>query len=776
MTTLSGNAAILIVEDDAAVAQLQRRRLESAGYKVAVVATADEALERAHADKFDLAILDYCLDGRINGLNLFEQFKAAGLALPVIIVTAFGEEDTVIKALRAGVSDFVPKTAAYLDYLPDAIARVLKQVGIEKQLAESEARFASFMDHNPAVAYIKDELLRLVFVNRLGVELFHLSDYQGKTVFDVLPPDSAQRVYDDEVEVFETGRTTEQIHAAPLPDGTMRQWLSYRFPIYDISGRRMLGGVALDITERMQAEQSVRNSEAKFRSVSESAVDAIVAIDQHGHVISWNPAAGDMFDYAAQEMLGESVETIIPERYRPAMRSALARIMSRGQDTLRGHRKDLYGRRKSGSEFPIELSVGSWQHDGELFFSGIIRDVTEHKRAEEELRKRDEQLRQSQKMQALGTLAGGVAHEFNNLLQSIRGYTQYAMEGLDPDDHRYIDLEVVLKASERAEALTRQLLGFGRRQMLQFADLDPNQIVNDSVRLLRPLIGAHINIELSLGEDVGTVHADATHLQQLLMNLCVNARDAMPDGGQLLIKTEAIVLDEQSCAAYPDLSPGGYLALTVSDTGCGMTSDVLQQAFDPFFTTKEVGQGTGLGLATIYGLVAQHKGTVRVYSEPGVGTAFKILLPTVDRITNQSAMPTSVQPARLGETILVAEDEPLVRDLAIRALTTAGYRTLAAVDGAEALSLFEAQPYEISLVLLDVVMPKMNGHAVYEQMRQVKPDVKAIFTSAYDVETSQLGFIGQNGLRFLQKPFDWAVLLQMVREVLDYEAAVAQSV
>ena len=296
---------------------------------------------------------------------------------------------------------------------------------------------------------------------------------------------------------------------------------------------------------------------------------------------------------------------------------------------------------------------------------------------QEELVKRDEQLRHSQKLEALGTLAGGVAHEFNNLLQSIQGYTQYAREGLDPQDSRRQDLDLVLKATERAVGLTRQLLGFSRRQMLQYADLDPNQIVQEAARMLRPLIGEHIRLELSLGSDIGTVHADPTHLQQLLMNLSVNARDAMPGGGQLLIKTESLLLGENA-AGYPELTPGPYLCLTVADTGCGMTADVLEHAFDPFFTTKEVGKGTGLGLASVYGVVTQHRGTVRVYSEPGLGTSFRILLPVVSRPV-ESVRPTGVAPrARDHETVLLAEDEPLVRDLTTRALEAAGYRTICA--------------------------------------------------------------------------------------------------
>ncbi len=507
---------------------------------------------------------------------------------------------------------------------------MLKQVRTEKLLAETEARFVSFMDNNPAAAYIKDEQGRLLYANRQMRKVFSLDDLDHKTVFDLLPADVARRVFEDDARVLRTGETIEQMYAAPFPDGTMRHWLAYRFPIDDLSGRRLLGGVALDVTDRVAAVEALRNSEEKFRSVSESATDAMVAIDQFGNVISWNSAAMKMFGYTADEMLGQSVDAIVPPRFRDAQKAAFGRLVAYGAGSVPGpHPPDLFGLRKDGSEVPIELSLGTWMHGGERFYSGIIRDMTEHRRAQEELRKRDEQLRHSQKLEALGTLAGGVAHEFNNLLQSIQGYTRYAAEGFPLDDPRRQDLDLVLQAANRAASLTRQLLGFSRRQILQYADLDPNQIVSELARLLRPLIGEHIRLELSLGENVGHVHADPTHLQQLLMNLAINARDAMPGGGELLIKTENIVLGDDSLSAYPELSPGHYLVLTVSDNGCGMSDDVREHAFEPFFTTKEVGQGTGLGLAAVYGVVVQHKGTVRVCSEQGVGSAFKILLPAI---------------------------------------------------------------------------------------------------------------------------------------------------
>jgi two-component system, NtrC family, sensor kinase len=412
----------------------------------------------------------------------------------------------------------------------------------------------------------------------------------------------------------------------------------------------------------------------------------------------------------------------------------------------------------------------------------LLQEIAKHKQSEETLRHRDEELRQAQKMEALGTLAGGVAHEFNNLLQSVQGYTRYAMEGLAADDPRTHDLEMVLKASERAAALTRQLLGFGRRQMLQFSDVDPNQMIEDLVKLIKPLIGEHIDLDLALAPNVRAIHADVSHLQQLLMNLCVNARDAMPSGGHLLIKTDNLTLDREHYAHFSDLEPGRYLMLTVSDTGCGMAPEVLQHAFEPFSTTKDVGKGTGLGLANVYGVVRQHKGTVRVSSTPGVGTTFNIYLPTVDHFVDDPSVVESSASreshCHLGnrEVILVAEDEESVRELTIRALNEAGYQTLAACDGVEALTAFEAHRDDISLTVLDVMMPRMNGREVYQHMKLLDPDVNAIFCSAYDLETAQLGFIAEQGLRFLQKPFDTATLLRVVHDVLEQQPPLAEMV
>lgn len=406
--------------------------------------------------------------------------------------------------------------------------------------------------------------------------------------------------------------------------------------------------------------------------------------------------------------------------------------------------------------------------DGYLEYLPIaVERVLSQVHLEKRLADSDRQLRQAQKMEAIGTLAGGVAHEFNNLLQAIQGYTRYAMEGLDPDDERSKDLQQVLNASDRAAALTRQLLGFGRREVLQMADIEPNVLVRDLVKMIRPLIGEHIKIDLTLAEDVGLVHADMGHVQQLLMNLCVNARDAMPLGGQLIIKTENLQLTGSYCEFHQNVKAGRYLLLTVADTGCGIPPDVKDHIFEPFFTTKEVGKGTGLGLAQVYGVIQQHQGTIHVYSEVGAGTTFRVYLPTIDHASPAVLAPTHEKARGGTETILIAEDDAMIRELAVRMLQRAGYNTITAADGEEAVRLFEENLDSVSLALMDVVMPRLSGRDAYQKMKAMKPTMPAVFCSGYDPQMAQVGFVVDDELPLLQKPFDPELLLETIRLALD---------
>ena len=403
-----------------------------------------------------------------------------------------------------------------------------------------------------------------------------------------------------------------------------------------------------------------------------------------------------------------------------------------------------------------------------LLMQGMWR-LVQRKQAEEALRKKDEELRQSQKLEAVGQLAGGIAHEFNNLLQAISGHTGFAMEGLSPEEQRYQDLHQVRKAADRAAALTHQLLGFGRRQMLRRKNVAPNGVVADLGKLVGPVIGERIELDLTLGENVGTVLADPGELQQVLLNLCLNARDAMPSGGRLLVRTENVVLRTAIRTSAADVAPGRYAVISVTDTGWGMPSEVKERIFEPFFTTKEVGQGTGLGLATAYGIVEQHGGTIHVYSEPGRGTTFKVYLPTVEAAVIDDTDAERMDVPGGTETILVAEDEPIVRDFAVRVLREAGYRVLDASNGEEAMRVYQDHRNSIALLLLDAVMPGLTGHQVYDRVRADDQDVKVVFCTGYDPKTARSSFMKQENLRVIQKPFDPDTLLQTIREVLDAE-------
>jgi PAS domain S-box-containing protein len=379
----------------------------------------------------------------------------------------------------------------------------------------------------------------------------------------------------------------------------------------------------------------------------------------------------------------------------------------------------------------------------------------------------EEQLRQAQKMEAVGLLAGGMAHEFNNLLQAISGYTRFAMKGLPPQEQRYDDLQEACKATERASALARQLLGFSRRNALQPKSVNPNDLVADLVKMVRPVIGEQILLEVIRDDDPGMVWADAGQLQQALLNLCLNARDAMPSGGRLLLKTESVVLGDTYWEYGSHTEPGRYVVFTVADTGCGMRPEVRRRIFEPFFTTKEVGKGTGLGLPMVYATVRQHKGAIHVYSEPGRGATFKVFLPLNRQDQQTDAAAEAPPPPRGTETILLAEDEAMVRDLAVRILRRAGYTVLATSDGEEALRTFQQQREAIALVILDAVMPKLTGQEVYYRIQNVAPQTKVIFCSGYDPETAQSGFTVQQRLRMIEKPFLEDTLLRTVREVLD---------
>lgn len=383
-----------------------------------------------------------------------------------------------------------------------------------------------------------------------------------------------------------------------------------------------------------------------------------------------------------------------------------------------------------------------------------------------ELREQAAALQQKQKMEAVGSLAGGIAHEFNNLLQVIQGYTGFAQQGLAEDDQRFQDLAEVLKAADRAASLTSQLLCFSRTDQSETRVIPIAPMLEDLARLLKPVIGEHIALTIEPADDC-RVMADPSGLQQALLNLFVNARDAMPAGGDLVLATRTETLSAADCQRHGLNSPGPYVCFSLTDTGEGMSTDQIDRIFEPFFTTKEVGKGTGLGLAMVHGFVERHHGLIKVESEVGRGTTFRVYLPVVDEPTVEESDADDGVAIGGVETLLIAEDEPMVRRVAQRILTDAGYQVLCAENGQQAVELFAQHQADIALTLLDVVMPKMTGREAYELIREMDPCAHVVFCTGYDPETSHAASFDQEDLTLVQKPYDPPHLLRTIRNVLD---------
>lgn len=532
-----------------------------------------------------------------------------------------------------------------------------------------------------------------------------------------------------------------------------------------IENARLYEAAQRELSERRQAEAALLTSEQRFRALFESSREGILITDAQSRIVAANPAAAKILGYSsAEELAGVSALDLYPD---PAQKNAwFAELMQKGYVEA----MELRVRRKDGSEAVI-LGGGVLRRDAEgriLSTESMFTDITELKRAEEERKKLEEQLRQAQKMEALGLLAGGMAHEFNNLLTIIQGNAELALSSLTPSQTNYQELLTIYKTAERAATLTRQVLALSRRQILQRKELDLNALISNLVTVLQRLIGESIELHSELAPDLPTVFADSGTIEQVIMNLVLNARDAMPEGGKLTIQTAVVTLDEAFCRIHPDAQAGAHVCLKVSDTGIGMDETVRSRLFEPFFTTKEPGKGSGLGLSVVYGIVKQHEGFIEVDSAPGQGAKFSIYLPIYRSQEQVERKEISQKGLPRGtETILIVEDEQQVRELTQQILETLGYTVLVASNGAEALELFSVNPDSIDLVILDAVMPSLSGQQTYQAMSALRPNLPVLFITGYSAEIMQLPPAELATLPILQKPFSVTEIGRRVREVLD---------
>jgi two-component system cell cycle sensor histidine kinase/response regulator CckA len=519
-------------------------------------------------------------------------------------------------------------------------------------------------------------------------------------------------------------------------------------------------------TEHKQSEEALRKSEERLKDLYDNAPVGYHEFYTGGRITRVNRTELEMLGYTEEEVLGKYAWDFIVEKVSPELvREKLDAL------PLPGRTIERTFRRKDGTTFPALIHERFIRDDeGQIMgFRSAIQDITELKRAEDRMNTLQEQLRQSQKMEAIGRLAGGISHDFNNLLTVIKGYSQLALLDLKEGDPLKGNVEEIQKASQRATDLTRQLLAFSRRQILEVKVFDLNSVVRDLDKMLQRIIGEDIELVYILSDDLGKIKTDPTQIEQVILNLAVNARDAMPSGGKLTIETANVVLNETYTRSHVDVKPDHYVMLSVSDSGCGMSQEVKEHIFEPFFTTKEKGKGTGLGLSTVYGIVKQSGGDIWFYSELGLGTVFKIYLPSVDETSKEGKEKDAEKGFPIGnETILVVEDELSVRGLAFRVLQRQGYMVLEASNGDEALRLVQEHPgKKIHLLLTDVVMPGMSGSELAERLRSFHAEVKVLYMSGYtDNSIVQHGIL-EPGIDFIQKPFSPEVLARRVREVLD---------
>ncbi len=514
--------------------------------------------------------------------------------------------------------------------------------------------------------------------------------------------------------------------------------------------------------ERKRATDALRESNETLRALVQASPLAIVTFDSGGNILMWNPAAERMFGWRSEEVLGKP-HPIVPEDKREEFR-AFREIAMKGE-AFTG--VEVRRQRKDGSPIDISISTAPLRGADGVITSimSIITDITERKITEEALRKSEEQLLQAQKMEAVGRLAGGIAHDFNNLLTAVTGYSELLLSRIGERDPMRKELEEIRRAGVRAASLTRQLLAFSKRQVLQVKVLDLNAVVAGLESMLRRLIGEDIELIAVAGKDLGRVRADRSQIEQAIMNLVVNARDAMRDGGRITIRTADVKVDEAE-AGRLGAAAGSYVKIAVSDNGRGMNEKVRLHLFEPFFTTKE--DGTGLGLATAYGIVRQSGGHIRVDSEPGRGSTFEIYLPRVE------GMPEAMEPhtdhghsSDGRETILVVEDEEMVRELVCEVLRRNGYTVLEAPDGEEALRISGEHRGSIHLLVTDMVMPRMRGNDLAERLLPLRPEIKVLYMSGYTGgQVFGTGGAGA-GQAFMQKPFGPAVLANTVRQLLD---------
>ncbi len=770
---------ILIVEDERIVAEDISQHLMNMGYVITgLVASGREALEHAEKQKPDLVLMDIVLKEKMNGIETAAQIRSR-FDIPVVYLTAHVDKDTLNRAMMTEPFGYILKPLNEKE-LETGIHMAVYKHRMEKKLRERENWFSTTLRSIGDGVIATDKEGRVTFINRIGEELtgWTQKEAEGKPlekVFQTSRRDPDMQI-DQSIEfILHDHFVSGFFDLAILVSRDKRTTpIEEKFSPIKSDRGDILGTVVVfrDITSRLAAEQAshfaeeaLRDSEERYRSLFEDSRDAIYITSRKGRFVIANQSTLDLFHVDKNEMVRMNIRNLFKnvEDWKQFQKD----IEDKG--SVRDY--DVRLKNKQGEELNclVTSSVRRTKNNKILGYQGIIRDITERKRAEEEKEKIQAQLLQAQKMEAVGILAGGIAHDFNNILTVIQGNTDLSLLRLDESDPVCRDLKEVQLAAVRAADLTSQLLLFSRKKPMRFVPEDVNIIIEGLLKMLHRLIGEDISIRTDLKSDLWNVKADRGTMEQVIMNVAINARDAMPEGGILTMKSENVVLSESDSKQMHETRPGKFVRLTMADTGLGMEETTRTRIFEPFFSTKSSGKGTGLGLSVVYGIVKHHGGWIYVTSEPRQGSNFEIFLP-VCTMSSEEMSESSVPLKSLkgdGSRILVVEDEKGVNQFTRTALSENGYDVYAAESVREAVQLFKEEEKNFQLLLSDVVLADRTGLDLVDELKVMKPGLKVLLCSGYTGKKSQWAAIQKRGIRFMQKPYSVVDLLLNVKETLE---------
>ncbi len=767
---------ILYIDDYELDRELVKDALEKehGGFEVAEASDRKEFEVLLKTQRFDVVLSDFNIAG-FDGFQVLEAVRAYDPCLPVIIVTGTGSEEIAVMALKQGAADYVIKRPKHIQRLAQTIlAAIEKQTlrdqsrNAETDLKKSEEQFRNISENSLVGIYmIQDGIF--VYVNLKFAEIFGYSVEEclkNMHFHQLIHPEDFEIVQKQVQRQVSGEAKSVRYYIRGIKKGGEIIHIEILESLLHLSGKSTITGTMLDITEQKLAEEVLRYREKQYRSLFNSIRDAILVADTNRRIIDCNPAFIELFGYSKKEVLGKQTLSVY-ENEEEFSRMGAAIKNNVGDP---GFLYTVHYKKKDGSVFPGETNVFYLLDDeGSIVgFIGLIRDVTERKQVEKERKNLQSQLIQAQKMESIGRLAGGVAHDYNNISSIIIGYAEFAMEQVKQDDPLQEDLKEILTAAKRSTDITRQLLAFARRQTIAPKVLDLNDTIGSLLKMIRRLIGEDIDLAWLPGANVWKVKMDPSQIDQIIANLSVNARDAITDVGKVTIETKNICFNETYCADHAGFVPGEFVSLAVSDDGSGIEPDILDKVFEPFFTTKGPGKGTGLGLATVYGIVKQNNGFINVYSEPNKGTTIKIYLPKHMMMAVELHRETPIEvPLSHGETVLLVEDDRSILKLGKRILEELGYSVLSAPSPREAIELAKAQAGEINLLITDVIMPEMNGRELSEHLKSLYPNLKILFMSGYTANVIAHRGMLDDDVYFISKPFSKKDMAVKVREVLD---------